>query len=76
MEKQVLFIEGRRDGYSIDQIRRTMTVGELIDFLSDYDEDTEIYLNNDNGYTYGSITLYSITSEYVDVEDEDEEDED
>lgn len=76
MEKQVLFIEGRREGYSIDQIRRTMTVGELIDFLSGYDEDTEIYLNNDNGYTYGSITWSSITSEYVEVEDEDEEDED
>lgn len=76
MSKEVIFIEGRREGYGIEQIRKTMTVGELIDFLSGYDEDTEIYLNNDNGYTYGSITWSSITSEYVEVEDEDEEDED
>jgi len=31
-----------REGYSIDQIRRTMTVGELISFLSDFDEDASI----------------------------------
>ena len=51
-----LFIEGRREGYSVEQIDRTMTVGDLIAFLEDYDENTEIYLKNDNGYTYGSIT--------------------
>lgn len=44
-----------REGYGIDQIRRTMTVGELISFLSDFDEDTPIYLSFDNGYTYGGI---------------------
>lgn len=33
-----------------------MTVGELIDFLGNYDEDTPIYLSFDNGYTYGGIT--------------------
>ena len=45
-----------REGYGIDQIRRTMTVGELIAFLSDYEEDTPVYLSFDNGYTYGGIT--------------------
>lgn len=45
-----------REGYGIDQIRRTMTAGELISFLSDFDEDTPIYLSFDNGYTYGGIT--------------------
>lgn len=29
-----------REGYGPDQVRRTMTVGELIAFLEDYDEDT------------------------------------
>lgn len=29
-----------REGYGIDQIRRTMTAGELINFLAQYDEDT------------------------------------
>ena len=32
-----------------------MTVGELISILSDFDSDREIFLRNDNGYTYGSI---------------------
>lgn len=45
-----------REGYAIDQIGRTMTVGELIAFLEDYDEDTPIYLSFDNGYTYGGVT--------------------
>ena len=44
-----------REGYGIDQISRTMTVGELISFLEDYDADTPIYLSFDNGYTYGGI---------------------
>lgn len=47
-----------REGYGIDQVRSTMTVGELISFLSDYDEDTPIYLSFDNGYTYGGINQY------------------
>ena len=53
---EVLYIEGRRNGYGPDQCGRTMTVGELIEFLSQFDEDMPIYLKNDNGYTYGSIT--------------------
>ena len=39
-----------REGYGIDQIRRTMTAGELINFLAQYDEDTPVYLSFDNGY--------------------------
>lgn len=54
MEK-VLYIEGRRTGYSPDQCGETMTVGELIDKLSQYDRNIPIYLENDNGYTYGNI---------------------
>lgn len=45
-----------REGYGIDQVRRTMTVGELIEFLQMYDEATPVYLSFDNGYTYGGIT--------------------
>lgn len=37
-----------------------MTVGELIEILQEYDEDSPIYLRNDNGYTYGSITRSDI----------------
>jgi hypothetical protein len=53
---RVLYIEGRRNGYGPEQCGRTMTVGELIDFLKQFDEDTEIFLKNDAGYTYGNIT--------------------
>lgn len=51
-----LIYETFREGYGLDQIRRTMTVGELISFLSDFEEDTPVYLSFDNGYTYGGIT--------------------
>lgn len=54
-----LFIEGRRTGYSPDQCKNTMTVRELIEWLEQYDDDTEIYLKNDNGYTYGNIDQWS-----------------
>lgn len=52
----MLFLEGRRNGYAPDQCGRTMTIGELIAFLSDFDEDQPVFLRNDRGYTYGSVT--------------------
>lgn len=51
-----LYIEGRREGYAPSQCRKTMTVGELQAFLDNFDEDTPVYLSNDRGYTFGSIT--------------------
>lgn len=60
-----------REGYGLDQVRKTMTVGELIAFLEDYDEDTPIYLSFDNGYTYGGITERNFEEDYgEDGEDE------
>lgn len=67
MEK--LFIRGNRNGYATEQGGRTFTVGELIAFLEDFDEDMPVYLCNDNGYTYGSIEENDIWTE----EHEDEE---
>ena len=63
-----LFINANRNGYSPDQCGPTMTVFELLDKLQDYKNDTLVYLSNDNGYTYGSIT----ESDFLDVEDNDE----
>lgn len=57
-----IFIEGKRDGYITDQCNRTLTVGELIEILEQYDYDSPIYLRNDNGYTYGSITERDINT--------------
>ena len=59
-----------REGYDVDQIYRTMTTGELIDFLSQYDEDTPLYLSFDNGYTYGGFIESSFEEHYDDEEDE------
>lgn len=64
-----LYIEGRRNGYSPEQCKSTMTVGELIAYLEQFEEDTPVYLNNDNGYTYGSITESSFEENY-DEEDQ------
>lgn len=61
MEK--LYINGNRSGYSVEQCGKTLTVGELIEILEAYEEDTPIYLRHDNGYTYGNITQYDIYSE-------------
>ncbi len=56
MNEAVIF-NNMREGYAPDQIDRTMTVGELIEFLTNnYDEETPIYVSNDNGYTYGGVT--------------------
>ena len=60
-----------REGYGTDQIRKTMTAGELIDFLSQYDENTPVYLSFDNGYTYGGITEERFEEDYG--EDKDDE---
>lgn len=51
-----LFINGKKNGYGTDQCGKTLTVGELIEILQEYDEDSPVYLRNDNGYAYESIT--------------------
>ena len=56
---KALFIEGRRNGYNPAQCGNTMTVADLMAYLEQFDEDTQVYLKNDNGYTYGSIDDYS-----------------
>ena len=63
-------LETKREGYAPDQCSSTMTVGELIQYLSQFDEDSKIYFSNDNGYTYGSLKDYQIQEDYEDDEDE------
>lgn len=58
MKKSAYFLKGNRNGYGPDQCGKTMTVGELISLLQEFDESSEIFLRNDNGYTYGSINFY------------------
>ena len=51
-----LFINAHRAGYAPEQIQHTMTVGELIAALEEFDEDTLVFLKHDGGYTYGGIS--------------------
>ena len=69
MERQVVIIEAKREGYAPAQISNTMTVGELIDYLSQFDEDADVYLSHDSGYTYGGITCNDIEEHYIDDEE-------
>ena len=71
--KEVIIIEAQREGYSIHQCYRTMTVGELVQALSEYDEDTPIYFSHDNGYTYGSLKEENIDIRYDEEEENYEE---
>ena len=48
----------KRTGYSIKQVldkTSTLTVQELIDYLSDFDPESPILFSNDNNYTFGEI---------------------
>lgn len=55
-----IIINANREGYGTDQIRRTLTVSELIEILCGYDPDSPVYIGNDRReygwYTYGGIT--------------------
>ena len=64
-----LFINAQRNGYSPCQILHTMTVGELIAALGEFDEDTPVFLKHDGGYTYGGISWNDIEEDYSDDED-------
>lgn len=74
MTKDVLMINTHRDSYTTNQCGKTMTVKDLINILNEYDEDTEVFLKNDNGYTYGKITEGRIELEYVEIEEDEDED--
>ena len=65
--KRAIFIDGRRDGYSPAQCGNTMTVGELKEFLEQFNDEDEVFLMNNNGYTYGSITDSSFESGKYDL---------
>ena len=66
-----IIINANREGYGLDQIGHTLTVGDLISLLSDFDENAPVYIGNDkrNGswYTYGGIGWEDV-SEYEEEE--------
>ena len=62
-----LIILAMRESYGKDDLR-TMTVRELREALEEFDDDAEVILSHDSGYTYGGIR-------YDLMEEEDGEDE-
>lgn len=67
--KTFLIIEATREAYSLKDLRRTMTVGEMIEYLQQFDEETPIVISNDSGYIYGTITAYNFNE--LELEEED-----
>lgn len=60
---KVIILETSRDCYDKrEAIPYSISVGELIEILNEYDEDTKIILSNDGGYTYGIIN-----EDYIDI---------
>jgi hypothetical protein len=51
-----ILINAKRNGYGTEQCDHTMTVGELIEYLQQFEEDAPVYLKHDGGYTFGGIT--------------------
>lgn len=70
-----ILLETNRSGYSPDQVGHTLTAGELIGMLMDFDEDTPVYFSNDNGYTYGRLDWECIRDEEDEDSEEDPEEE-
>lgn len=50
-----IIIKSHRDGYTIDQVGNTMTVGQLIEYLQHFHEDDKLYVSHDKGYMYSGI---------------------
>lgn len=57
-----LYINANNNGYEPSQCGTTLTVGELTELLSYFDEDRRVYLRFDNGYSYGSIREYGFNA--------------
>lgn len=69
MERLIIEAHGG-EGYSFSQIQNTMTVGELIAALQEYDEDAKIYLSYDNRYTVSGLNSSMIEAEETDEDEE------
>lgn len=56
----VITFEVEREGYTRGQVGAPITVGELREFLEQYEDDTLIFLSHDRGYTYGTLRLSEV----------------
>lgn len=60
---KAVFIDTTRTGYAPDQCQGTLTVGEIIETLSQFDDAQPVYFRNDGGYTYGRISYENFEEE-------------
>lgn len=66
----IVTLNSSRDEYSAHTAAtRSITVGELIGLLGQYDDDDKVVFCNDNGFTYGYVTRYGAVGE---IEEEEE----
>lgn len=63
-----LIILAQRESYGMDDVR-TMTVAELREALEEFDDNAQVVLSHDSGYTYGGIR-WDLMEEQGDEEDE------
>ena len=67
----VVGIYPNREYYAgAEAAKNSITVGELIRRLQDFDENAKVVFVNDNGYTYGYVNADTIDEQWVRDEDE------
>ena len=68
----MLIINTRRDTYHKEEAAiSSITVGELINYLHQFDSEEAIVLSFSDGYTYGRLSEYRI--EQIEEEEEDDD---
>ena len=71
MEKQIVAIKPERQFYGIKEaLRTTMTVGELIAELQEFDEDAPVVFEFFNMHTFGAVSANRIDEYESDDDDE------
>ena len=68
-QKTAILFNTKKTGYSVNQVleeKSTLTVQELIDYLSDFDPNSPILFSNDDGYTFGELNDYTLDEIEID----------
>ena len=67
--KRVVVIDCERTEFSITKVLNnhgSLSVKRLRELLESYDDDSEVVLSFDNGYTYGHLRETSLSEEIMD----------
>ena len=67
--KSAVVFEVTREAYGIEDVRRPLTVRQVINALEEFDDDTLFIISNDEGYTYGKLTDQSYWEQTSDDEE-------